>query len=227
MPRAHDPKRAIWRGLRSILPATATTQGSDAASALSPAVLEWVSYLTELVIDPNHPLRVRALGMVYGNNNSVTDEIIDDALSLRAVLLKRDAEPVVGIAVACAEAAELVARAVGKLAGNLASAAGGDPAGPRDRATETAFAELDVLFRTWLSGLGPDSNPTEEQIVWHHRARHVAVDLGNDLVARAPAVAWVGRSVKGRWLTSNHASDWFRRDLHAAVPLAYDPVPAA
>jgi CRISPR system Cascade subunit CasA len=227
MPRMHDPKRAIWRGLRSILPATADAQGADAAAALSPAVLEWVSYLTELVIDPNHPLRVRTLGMVYGSNNSVTDEIIDDALSLRAVLLRRDAAQVAGIAVACVDAADRVARTVGALAGNLASAAGGDPAGPRDRANETAFAELDVLFRTWLSELGPDSAPTDEQLAWHRQARRVAVDLGDDLMARAPAVAWVGRSVKGRWLTSNHAWSRFRRDLHAAVPLAFDSTAAA
>ena len=227
MPRGHDPKRAIWRGLRSILPATAGPQGPDAATALSPGVLEWVSHLTDLVIDPDHPMRIHALGMVYGSNNSVTDEIIDDALSLRAVLLRRDAQQVVGIAVACVEAAEQVARAIGQLAGNLASAAGGDPAGPRDRATETAFAELDVLFRAWLSSLGPDSNPTDEQVIWHRQAKRVAVTLSDDLMARAPAVAWVGRSVKGRLLTSNHALSWFHRDLHAAVPLAYDSAEAA
>jgi CRISPR system Cascade subunit CasA len=227
MPRMHDPKRAIWRGLRSILPVTADAQGSDAAASLSPTVVEWVSHLTELVIDPNHPMRLRAVGMVYGSNNSVTDEIIDDALSLRAVLLRGNAEPVVGIAVACVEAAELVARAVGHLAGNLASAAGGDPGGPRDRATETAFAELDVRFRTWLSGLGPDSNHHDVQLAWHQQARQVAVTLADDLMARAPAVAWVGRSVKGRWLTSNHALSWFHRDLRTAIPLAYGSAEAA
>ncbi|HEY0805096.1 MAG TPA: type I-E CRISPR-associated protein Cse1/CasA, partial [Pseudonocardiaceae bacterium] len=134
---------------------------------------------------------------------------------------------VAGVAVACVEDAERVARAVGHLAGNLASAAGGDAAGPRDRATETAFAELDVLFRTWLSGLGPDSDPIDVRVTWHHRARQVGLTLSDELMARAPAVAWVGRSVRGRWITSNHALGWFHRDLKAAVPLAYDSATAA
>jgi len=227
MPRAHDPKRAVWRGLRSMLPATAATQGSDAAAALSPAILEWVSHLTDLIIDPGHPMRVRALGMVYGSNNSVTDEVIDDALSLRALLLRRDAGQMAGVAVACVEAAELVARAVGHLAANLASAAGGEPAGPRDRATETAFAELDVLFRTWLSALGPATDPTDAHITWHRQARRVSLGLADDLMARAPAVAWVGRSVKGRLITSSHALSWFHRDLRKALPHADDATEAA
>jgi CRISPR system Cascade subunit CasA len=210
-----------------MLPATAGSQGSDGAAALSPAVLEWVSYLTDLVIDPDHPLRVRAVGMVYGSNNSTTDEIVDDALSIRAALLRRDAAQVAGVAVACVQAAEQVARAVGWLAANLASAAGGDPAGPRDRATETAFAELDVLFRAWLGGLGPRSDPIDEQITWHRQAKRVAIDLGEELMKQAPAVAWVGRVVKGRWLTSNHAWAWFDRELRKAIPQAYPVSEAA
>jgi CRISPR system Cascade subunit CasA len=207
----------------------ATVDGprADPAPTLSPAILEWISHLTDEVIDPNHLLRIRALGMVYGSQNSTPEEIIDDAMSLRAVLLRQGTEQLTGIAVACVEAAERVARAVGHLAGNLASASGGDPVGPRDRATETTFAELDSPFRTWLAGLRPDSDPTDQQIVWHHRARRIAIELSTDLIARAPTTAWVGRMVRGRWLTSNHAADWFHRELRAAIPFAYDDAEAA
>jgi CRISPR system Cascade subunit CasA len=168
--------------------------------------------------------------MAYGSQNSTTGEIIDDALSIHAVLLRRDTAQLAGVAVDCVEAADQVARAVGWLAENLASAAGlhhHDPRNPvsgtRQRATETAYGELDVEFRRWLAGLTSASVPMESKTEWHERARRVAESLGRDLMDRAPALAWAGRPVNGRLQTSSHAWARFGRDLRAALALAYPP----
>jgi CRISPR system Cascade subunit CasA len=226
MPREHSPERAIWRGLQALLPGAEKPQAGDAASALSPLVLEWLSHLGD-VVDPDFPVRMRTIGMSYGSQSSTTEEIIDDALSLRAVLLRHDAADLVGVAVSCVAAAEAAARALGSLAANLTAAVGGEPDGPRSRATELAFAELDILFRGWVSGLGADTDPTAAQVAWHAGANQVIRRLGRDLLERAPIAAWVGRKVNGRLVTSSHADRWFRNDLRGALPFAYVDTTAA
>jgi CRISPR system Cascade subunit CasA len=221
MPREHEPQRAIWRGLQSLLPGSAGTQGEQAAPGLAPMVLDWIGYLTENVVEPDHPVHLRTIGMTYGSQSSVTDEITDDALALRAVLLSRDATPLVGVAIACVTAADKAARALGTLAGTLATARGGEPDGPRTRATELAYAELDTLFRRWLAELASDTEPSAAQAAWHRQVHGVILPLGQDEVARAPMSALVGHMANNRLVTSAHAEQRFRRDLYAAVPLAY------
>ncbi|GAB3476977.1 type I-E CRISPR-associated protein Cse1/CasA [Amycolatopsis cihanbeyliensis] len=231
MPREHDPERAIWRGLESILPGTAGTQRKEAAAGLTAGILEWLSLLSDDILDGDFPVQIRAIGMAYGNQNSVTDEIMDDALSLRSALLRQDATQLTGMAVGCVQAADDAARALGSLALNLAQAAGKAPPKPgapdpasladRTRAVELAYAELDAPFRGWLSGLGPDSDPVEEQVAWHRTACGVVRALARDLQQRAPATAWTGRRVNGYLVTAAHAALWFDRKLREALPQAF------
>jgi CRISPR system Cascade subunit CasA len=154
---------------------------------------------------------------------------------MRSELLRRDAVHLVGIAVACVDAADKAAWALGKLALNLAQASGkAPPAKPglpdpadvadRSRATELAYAELDTPFRSWLADLGPASDPITEQIAWHRTAHRVVRGLAHDLQRRAPATAWTGRRVNGRMVTAAHAAEWFERDLRDALPQAYQAV---
>jgi CRISPR system Cascade subunit CasA len=77
MPREHDPDRAIWRGLPALLPGAASHQTGQAAAALAPGVLEWLGHLmSEHRIAQDFPVRVRAIGMIYGSQSSVTDDIV-------------------------------------------------------------------------------------------------------------------------------------------------------
>lgn len=227
MPREHDPERAIWRGLQSLLPGSTGVQREQAAPGLAPIVLNWVGYLTENVLDPDFPVSIRAIGMAYGSQSSVTEDIIDDVVQLRALLLSRDASPLVGVVLACVTAAEKAARAVGTLAGGIAVAGGGESDGPRSRATELAYSELDILFRRWLVGVTSDTDPTLTQVDWHRQVNTVARQLGQDEIDRAPMSALVGRSTKFGPVTTAHAEQRFRRELRAALPFAYMDVSAA
>ena len=227
MPREHEPERAVWRGLQSLLPAAHATQGTDAAARLTPPVLEWVGRADDEV-GLNLPVRLRTISMIYGSQSSTTTDIIDDALSLHAALLHQDAVDLAGVAVSCVAVAELAAKALGTLAGNLAAAAGcgrDERDGPRTRAIESAFAELDPRFRTWIATLGPDTDFTAAQVQWHTTVNTIIRDLGTDLIDRAPAKAWAGRVVDKRLVTTLHADNWFHGELRKALPLAY-PVPA-
>ena len=221
MPKEHDPSRAIWRGLAALLPGATQAQGTEASPTLSPIVLAWLGRISEDVIGADYPVRLRTLGMTYGSQSSTTEEIIDDALSLRSVLLQQSAGQLVGAAVSCVAAAEGAARALGSLAANLAEAANGDPDGPKSRATELAYAELDTEFRRWLARLDASTDPTDAQVAWHLTARSTVAALAKDLLNSADPAAWVGRIVRKRLLTSSHAQNWFRQNLRAALPYAF------
>lgn len=222
MPLTHDPDRLVWRGLQAMLPSAVRGQGSAAAPRLTPGVLEWISRLTNnRTIPRTYPLRLHVFGMQYGSNESVVGDIVDDAMSLQAVLLDQGAEDLKQTALAAVTAAEDSAAALGKLAANLAEAGGArEPAGHRSRASEAAYAALDPVFRTWLAQLGPYSDPTEAQVAWHTSAQAAIGALGRDLIDRCAPQAWSGRLVRNRWVTAAHADLRFRRDLNLAFPLA-------
>jgi CRISPR system Cascade subunit CasA len=221
----HRVERVIWRGLEAMLPAAAAAgQGVEAAPRLSAAVTEWLSFLsTERLLARTYPVRLHTIGMTYGSNNSVTEEIIDDALSMRAVLVAQDAPALTSAAIDSVTAAEHAARALGHVAANLARAAGGDPDGPSARAVETAYAALDPLFRAWLADLGPGDDPLDCQTVWHERANTAIRALGRELLEAASPASWVGRVRDGRIYSTATADAWFRKELRAALPFAYQP----
>ncbi|MGH3757667.1 type I-E CRISPR-associated protein Cse1/CasA [Actinophytocola sp.] len=222
MPLEHNVERVIWRGLAAMLPDRARRQGSEAASRVSAMVSEWLGLLsTEGVLARDYPLRMRTIGMTYGGQSSTTEEIVDDALSLQAILVAQDAAALKGAALDSVEAAENAARALGFLAADLARASGGDPDGPRTRAIESAYAALDPMFRDWLAALGPDTDPDDCQVVWHRQADGAVRTLGADLVAAASPTAWVGRKHNERLYTSSHAVARFHSELRRVLPYAH------
>jgi CRISPR system Cascade subunit CasA len=228
LPREHDPERAIWRGLAALLPGGQGRQGQEAAEALPPAILRWIGqarYSGDLA--DNRLVRTRAIGMRYGKNQSTTIEIIDDAVDMSVVLLAESNRELAATAVAAVEDAERGARAYGHLAANLASAAGGDGAGPDSRAREQAYAALDAPFRSWLAQLGAGTDPLQAHRDWHQTARSILLDLGRELIAQAGPVAWAGRQVgppdNRRHVSSPEADLWFRRQIRKAYSLAYEP----
>ncbi len=223
MPLEHNPERAIWRGLQSMLPEAGKPVGAERLTA---TVLEWIGRLTgSRVLDRGYPLSVHTIGMTYGSQNSTVAEIIDDALNMRAILFAQDAAALVGTAKQAVENSEAGATAIGRLAENLAVASGSrEPTGPRARGTEYAYSTLDPLFRSWLAALGPESDPMDCLTEWHRTAADALRALADELMSGASPVAWVGRpDRRGRLITSTHARKWCDDALRAAFPLAFQP----
>lgn len=228
MPREHDPDRAVWRGLESLLPGASSRQRNMGGPYLAPGVLEWLSHLAvEESIPRDHEVRLRSIGMVYGSNSSVTDDIVHDTLALRALLARQDAVELADFVKACVTSAEGAARAVGGLAGDLVAAAGGDGAGPRSRAMEQTYSQLDSPFRTWLLGIrpGPDgANPDTETLrtTWHTTVSELAVRAARELLFDIPPACWEGRRVGTQAVfTAAHAEAKFWKALREAVPGAF------
>ena len=231
MPREHDPDRAIWRGLESLLPAVSSRQKGTGGGYLAPGILDWLNHLVVWECIPeDHHVRLRATGMVYGSNSSVTDDIVHDTLALRALLARQDAVHLADLVRSCVAAAEGAARAVGGLAGDLAAAAGGEGAGPRSRTMERAYARLDAPFREWLLTVGPTADggdPDTEALrdAWDGTASSVVRETARELLENVPPACWTGRKVGMQPVfTAAHAEAKFWKALREAVPGAFrDP----
>ncbi|KOG07706.1 CRISPR-associated protein Cse1 [Streptomyces viridochromogenes] len=225
LPREHDPSRAVWRGLSSLIAEREVAgQGAEAASSLRPGILEWVARLvTEGELPRGFLIRTRVVGAVYGTQQSVIDEIVNDHLSMAVLLLHRQDREYAQQAIDAVGDAEQAVAVLGDLATDLARAAGTQTEGPRSRARERGFAALDGPYRIWLSRLADAVDPGEQRTLWRRQTHRIISRLSERLLAEAGDAAWEGRIVatpKGAvWFNSAYAQGWFRHRLGDALGL--------
>lgn len=227
MPRTHDPERALWRGLTGLLAqGPSRAGGKDAPADIGPMVLHWLRLLLDDddgVLDQSQLVRTRAVGILYGSNNSVVAEVIDDALGLPALLLTNTGSALRDAALQAAQAAEQAAAKLANLAGDLASAAGGDPKGPRDRARGLLLQAIDVPYRRWLAGLNSSTDALVAREAFERQVYEMARCYADELLATSPPSALAGREVRNHVLNTPIADLRFRAALRTALPLAVTP----
>jgi CRISPR system Cascade subunit CasA len=226
LPRDHDPARAAWRGLGALVTGRVrgAEQRQEAAKVVRPRVLDWISLLTfEGILPKDFLVRARLVGAVYGTQQSVVDEIVDDAVAMPVVLFHDRDSALTQTAIDAVNDAEEAVMVLGDLATALADAAGADGEGPRATARDRGFAELDEPFRKWLRGLNTTEPPLEQRREWQVEAHRIVSRLGDELMDTAGEAAWTGRVVatkKGSvWLTASRADLRFRSALRRALPL--------
>lgn len=233
MPLEHSPSRTLWRGLSATLGERTTEAATkaDARAFYPAAVLDWLTILRgNGVLDATWPVTLRAIGMVYGSQSASVTAVIDDRLVLPLAVL---ADPELRTcAVGAVNRADEAVRALGRLASNLADAAGrhllpGMDNGARDRAVEAAFDRLDQHYRRWIRTLRSREGVAEHEKAWQLTVRRVADDIAGQLVTAAGTPALIGRAVGGRLLTAPIAENFYRSALRTALPLAFPTVPLA
>ena len=226
LPHRHDPSRALWRGLAGFL-ADRTTGGSARSQAqdrLPPGNLGWLAALrSDLVVDPDLPIRLHAIGMSYDGNYSSIQSTYDDALRLR-VAVATDAALRTAALTAAATADDAVQQ-LAALAADIARAGGRAPDGPRDDARDVGFARLDEPYRRWLSALHADTVIESASFEWQQAARAVVLSVAADVIAAGGEAAWKGRNVQGRPLNSSLAQARFFSGLRKCLPLAAPSAP--
>ncbi len=228
LPRQHDPARSAWRGLGSLLAPQRTSSddtGRHAPHSLPPGIVRWLTMLTtEGELDPRDPLRIRTIGAIYGTQQSVIDEIVDDSVLMSVVLLHEERPDYGAKALDAVRDAEEAVRALGRLAGDLARAAGSDPESAEEAAKDRGFGALDEHYRRWLSGLAAHVAPGQAGVQWRDTVRSVIARLGWELLDGASPAASEGRLVKGergeRWIDDSLAQLWFFARLDKVLPKA-------
>jgi CRISPR system Cascade subunit CasA len=224
MPRDHDPARAAWRGLARLLqvPEADTGTPGEPAAYVRAAVLDWVARLvTEDLLPRDMLIRTRTVGAVYGTQQSVIDEIVDDSVAMAAVLLHERDSRHGQAAVDAVGDADAAVRALGALAADLADAAGSAMEPRRDSALDLGYGVVDGPLRQWLRELGTVPDPSEARRQWLREAHRLVTGVARDLMDSAGAAAAVGRLTDTptgvRWIDDTLADIRFRNRLNKAL----------
>lgn len=198
MPLEHDPSRALWRGLTSLLPEfpgkTATYKEVQVEASLPPAVVRWVGWLLSNGYLPEAATyRLRSCGYVYGSNKSSFEEAISDYLLLPSRLLAGNNQKLLYLVKTAMELLDELASAVAALAGNLQRAIGAS-AEDASLATRTIrerfYSEIDSQFRAWLLGVGSANYDLDS--LWE-AGYGIAKKMEVDLLTSVPGTAMKGR----------------------------------
>ncbi|MER7696115.1 type I-E CRISPR-associated protein Cse1/CasA [Streptomyces sp. NPDC096095] len=238
LPRQHDPARSAWRGLASLLSAQGqddATTGRGTDQSQPPGIVRWLALLsTEGVLPRGSLIRTRLVGAVYGTQQSVVDEVVDDSIALPVALLHQDRPLHGAVAVDAVADAERAVSALGHLAGNLARAAGSEAGPATSTARDQGFGALDGPYRRWLAGLEEDIDLEWARAEWRSTARLIVLGLGRGLLESAGGGAAEGRVVElpgvgKRWIDSSRADLWFRTRINKVLPKPppETPVPTA
>lgn len=228
MPRTHEPGRSAWRGLGALVAGRVpgAEQRTEAAAIVRPRVLDWAARLSvEGDLPTTFLIRARLIGAVYGTQQSVIDEVIDDAVTMPLVLLHKVDDRLGQAAINAVADAEAAVTVLGDLAADLATAAGAAPAQPRTSARALGFGSLDHPFRAWLAALKPGNDPLERRQDWQRQTHRAVIRLAEQLLHQAGDAAWEGRIIETRtgqklWLTASRADLNFRVRLRKVLPAA-------
>ncbi|MFF8099410.1 type I-E CRISPR-associated protein Cse1/CasA [Streptomyces sp. NPDC016640] len=234
LPLEHEPARSAWRGIASLVADRSESGGStEAASRLRPRILEWIARLvTEGPLPRRSLVRARVVGVTYGTQQSVINEVVDDRLPMPVVLLHREDPTYAQQAIGAAEDADRAVRALGDLAADLARTTGAEQEGPRSAARAEGFDALEHPYRGWLSDMVDEPDPFEHRHVWQRQVRERVGRLGDRLIAAVGDAAWEGRihtDDKGgtHWLNAGLADVWFRGRLARALGDPGSPGPGS
>ena len=222
LPKSHDPRRSLWRGLASLLPDAAGAPGSG-SDLYVPGVLQWIGRLSQRDLIPaDRTVRIRAVGAHYVNNEAIIEDLIDDSLTVAAAVFDRDRPDLAACIRDAVSDAEAAVRALTAFAAELTRAAGGRDSvdSARAKAADAAYSELDGRFRTWLSRLNTDTDLVKARTAWQKDVHRRVRRLGSDLAAEAGPAAWTGREIDDRLVTGPVAELRFTAKLRQVLPLA-------
>ncbi|MBR3328592.1 MAG: type I-E CRISPR-associated protein Cse1/CasA [Atopobiaceae bacterium] len=228
LPYQHQSGKSFWRGLTVVLPERSLS-ATDSYSA--PGIVYWAGFLASTnggcQLSKSYPIRLHATGFVYGTQNAVITDMIDDTLTLSAVLLSPEGADAADLAKRCMKDADSAVREFGSLAVNIKLASGLDhqlASAAREKAQAEAYYELDEPFRAWLYTLSSqlDKPLLRYEIAWHDTARSILLRLSRQLMDEADDKAIQGRKVKqgGReqWMSAGRAESLFLYGLGHALP---------
>ncbi|MEU6310821.1 type I-E CRISPR-associated protein Cse1/CasA [Streptomyces sp. NPDC047014] len=221
MPLEHDPTRAAWRGLDSLLTSEAqegTGARHEAPARVRAGILKWISELANERLLPEHMLiRPRLIGARYGTQQSVIDEVVDDSLTMQVILLHEQDRRYATTARQAVKDSTDGVNALGDLAADLARAAGRDPEAPRETARDLGFGVLDGPYRQWLADLGTALDPEVARRAWQATAHRILWEAADR--------QWAGAAGAAGWLDSAAAERVFHARLNRTFPLRHAPVP--
>ncbi|MET8750364.1 type I-E CRISPR-associated protein Cse1/CasA [Streptomyces sp. NPDC004667] len=216
MPRGHDPARSAWRSLDALLTSHTEEQGTqrgEPARHLRAGVLKWIAELThERLLPRNQLIRPRLISAVYGTQQSVVDEIVDDGFAMSVVLLHERDQKHALEAIGAVEDSSKAVNALGDLAADLARTAGRLTEAPSETARDLGFGLLDGPYRQWIVTLDGSGDPSAARAAWQRTAYRIVRNAAFDLLADADETGWLDNAKSERF---------FHARLRKALPFRH------
>ncbi|MBN6050773.1 type I-E CRISPR-associated protein Cse1/CasA, partial [Nonomuraea sp. RK-328] len=198
-PRRHVPGKAAWRGMEALL--AAEQQNGDGGVETSVLLTQLADVQAEGFLAFDYPLQVQTIGIVYGNQSAVVEDVLFDSIPLPVAGLRAETDTYAAL-VEVTDQAEELARAVNDLSAGLRRARGADPI-PWDkgqRPGEFVLHALDPLVRRFLVGVrasADDSGLLEQgRTAWETLAYQRTWDVAERLLATATGSEFAGRVMK-------------------------------
>lgn len=198
LPKRHDPSRQFWREFPTIF-----TERSSADTPIhTPGIVRWMTLLqnpTQHCLSSKTLVRFRVTGVEYGDKDFFVTDTFQDELSFHISLLDEIGRAWRNIIKGEIHRCEQFADALGKLARDLAQAAGAGEKDVSQSAKEQFYFRIDQPFRQWLYSIDPDWDEDETDAslaAWREQSRKIAYALGHQLVEEAGPTAFAGRMVK-------------------------------
>jgi CRISPR system Cascade subunit CasA len=224
LPARHQSGRTGWRGLAALLATHVDT--SEPRAVVTTRTLAQLPVLIDSGCLPSdYPLDVLLVGVQYGTQSAVVENVIVDSLPLPVRAMITDGlfhRTVLGIA----QQAEMLRRALNQLDADLRRAAGGDPVDwdkGRHPGDEAAFA-LDGPVREFLMAIRADPDDLEQaRHRWESAAWEIVGQTAATLLAGQPDSAFAGRTVKSGskelFMNTIIAERFFRAKVRQALPV--------
>lgn len=185
MPVTHDASKALWRGLEPIL-----CVGDD--GDFRPGIIRWLEEIrTEVLGSEEHVLNmvtIHAQGMTYGTQSSFFETGIDDNLSLSMMMFRHDYAGIAAV-VDVVKRTDKAVTVLTTFVRNLRSAAGehsGKTQEIADQIRESAYADLDMLFRDRLANFDESQNPVAYSNAWLDEVHRMLLMMGRDYLSQSP-----------------------------------------
>lgn len=194
-PIRHQPGRAAWRGLTSLLATTKPTDNGESSTIL-------MTQLRDLrmqdLVPPDLPLQVLTVGVAYGNQSAVVEDTLSDLIPLPISALP-DGSEVRDLLTRVVKQAEALREAANRLGDDLRRAAGADKL-PWDRGMrlgEALVYELGGAARRLLTGLQREPHQVDRaDEAWQRAARLIAWKIVEPALSAVPPGAFLGREVE-------------------------------
>jgi CRISPR system Cascade subunit CasA len=223
-PIRHQPGKAAWRGLASLLATTVPTRDGTSSTLLLDQI---ASLRVEGYLPDDLPLQVLITGVVYGNQSAVVEDVLADLIPVPVSALSADGALRALLHLVVAQAEE-IRRAGNDLGDDLRLAAGGDKL-PWDKALRIGDAlvhQLTAPVHRLLSGLQREPGRVEEAAdAWQTVARTMALDAGEEALSTAPPQAFLGRPSNNARVIHrlSTAEARYRAAVYATFPRTPEP----
>ena len=222
-PVRHRSGLLMWPGLPGLLAVSRAEGVADDQRLRTSRMLEQTSQLqVEEFLPSDLPLNILSVGVEYGNQSAVIENVNSDVTPLPVGALGADTH-LRAVLLKIVEIADALRRALNFLDDDLRRAAGGEPV-PWDKSQrpgDQVLAEFGPVVHRLLSGLQREPARADEALdAWKKAVRRIVLAAADTVFAAAPPETFLGHEANGRPVRLGTAEILFLSRIRDVVGVA-------